>query len=222
VRNARPLFCFTELCTSQTAHKKWNQARVRAPDSCYWFSVRQVGSILQFVGGRIGALAGSGIAIGAFTVIVGVTPGQFTANIFQHPPAWVPWVSPALVILGGLIFWTSLRYNVWSQRQKVIDSLAEDMSFAIADLVNRSPKPATENDYNKFATDYGIWCAKVSKKLENRAFFTRADQLHFDRLGYLEPITIHGNDRMDWLHSQLKLKFERLRDVINWTQERRR
>jgi len=184
--------------------------------------MRQVGSVLQFAGGRIGGVAASGIILGVFTVLAGATPSQIAAHVFEHPPTWVPWVSPALVILGGFIIWASLHYNVWSQRQKVIDSLAEDMSEAIADLVNRDPKPMTESDYDLFQANYHQWIAKVSKKLENRAFFTRADQLHFDRLGYLDPITMHGNQRMDWLHSQLKLKFERLRDVINWSQQRRR
>jgi hypothetical protein len=62
----------------------------------------------------------------------------------------------------------------------------------------------------------------VSKKLENRAFFTRADQLHFDMLGFVPPVSMTNNQRFDWLLSMLALKFERLRDVINWTQQRRR
>jgi hypothetical protein len=33
---------------------------------------------------------------------------------------------------------------------------------------------------------------------------------------------IGGDPRLDWPLSQLRLKFERLRDVINWTQERPR
>jgi hypothetical protein len=62
----------------------------------------------------------------------------------------------------------------------------------------------------------------MSKKLENRVFFTRAHQLHFDMLGFVEPIKMTEHGRYDWLLSQLRLKFERLRDVINWSQMRRR
>lgn len=181
---------------------------------------------MQFIGGRLGALAASGVLVGVFTVLAGATPGQFAARLFQNPPAWVPWVSPALVILGLAIIWASLRFNVWSQKQKAIDSLAEDISQAIHELVNRPGErgvPVSDEEYQKFYGEYKAWIKKVSKKLENRAFFTRADQLHFDRLGYLDdPISLHGDGRMDWVHTQLKLKFKRLRDVINWAQERRR
>ena len=62
----------------------------------------------------------------------------------------------------------------------------------------------------------------VSKKLENKAFFTRADQLHFEDLGFVDHIRLSGHPDFDGSLSQLKLKFERLRDVINWTQMRRR
>jgi hypothetical protein len=182
----------------------------------------RIGTLLQFAGGRIGAVASSGLVAGIVIVAAGATPGQLFANYIRHPPSWVPWVSPALVILGALIIGTSLRYNVWSQRQIAIDSLAEDISFAISDLVNRQPKPATEEDIAKWDSDFRLWCETVSKKLENRAFFTRADQLHFDRLGFIQPVSMTGHDHLDWLLSQLRLKFDRLRDVINWSQERRR
>jgi hypothetical protein len=87
--------------------------------------------------------------------------------------------------------------------------------------VNRNPRPSTEGEIDKFDTDYRAWCDKVSSKLNNRAFFTRADQLHFDRLGFVPPLQMSGHARLDWLLGQLRLKFERLRDVINWTQQRR-
>lgn len=179
----------------------------------------KAGSILQYAGGRFGAVAASGLIAGTFIVLVGVTPAQFVVGLLRNPPSWVPWLSPALVILGIGIFWASFRYNVWSQRQVAIDSLAEDISEAIADLVNRN---VTHLAAQQFKDDFDKWCKKVSKKLENRAFFSRADQLHFDRLGYLEPVTMVGLSGPDHTHSMLRLKLERLRDIINWTQERRR
>ena len=181
--------------------------------------MRQVGSVLQFVGGKIGGLAASAVIFGAFTVAVGTTPGLVAAALFTDPPKWVPWINPALVILGLFIIWISLRFNIWSQRQQAIDSLAEDISWAIAELVNRNVEQQT---VEQFRTDFNEWCKKVSSKLGNRAFFTRADQLHFDRLGYLQPINMASIPAADHVHSMLKLKLERLRDIINWTQERRR
>ncbi len=115
--------------------------------------------------------------------------------------------------------WASVHFNIWSQRQEAINSLAEDISFAIADLVNRN---VGQEGVQQFKDDFDSWCAKVSKKLENRAFFTRADQLHFDRLGYLQPIAMNGHEGANQVHTMLKLKLERLRDIINWTQQRGR
>jgi hypothetical protein len=105
----------------------------------------------------------------------------------------------------------------------MVDSLAEDISWAIDKLLNRSPGIDPSNEFiDDWKVDFDKWCARVSAKLGDRAFFTRADQLHFDYLGFVEPISFHQNRRLDHLLSQLRLKLERLRDVINWAQERRR
>jgi hypothetical protein len=109
-----------------------------------------------------------------------------------------------------------------SLRQRAIDDLAEDLSWAIHNLLNKPVSNKTE--LSQWESDYRAWCQRVSAKLEKRAFFTRADQLHFDRLGFVPPANSTGSfsERHEWLLSQLKLKFERLRDVINWTQIRKR
>jgi hypothetical protein len=124
--------------------------------------------------------------------------------------------------VGLVIIGLSLWMNLWSKKQQTIDDLAEEMSWAIHDLLNRTPRPSTDEAVAKWESDFHQWCEKVSTKLENRAFFTRADQLHFDRLGFIEPVAMSGHQRFDWLLSQLRLKFDRLRDVINWTQQRHR
>jgi hypothetical protein len=184
----------------------------------------RVGTVLQFVGGKLVGVALSGVISGIFIAVVGLAPGPFLASFFQHPPTWLtsPWFNPSLTILGLSLIFISLRFNVWSRKQKAIDDLAEDISFAIQNLINRKPTPKHDVDVKKWKEDYEAWCTKVSKKLENRAFFTRSDQLHFDRLGFIEPVRMTGNDELDFLLSQLRLKFDRLRDVINWTQQRRR
>ena len=186
--------------------------------------MRDVGSLMQYVGGAIGRVAGTGLLAGTFTVIAGFTPAEAVAYVLRNPPAWLEsaWFRPALIIVGLAIIAFSLSFNRWSQRQKAIDSLAEDNSWAIHDLVNRKARPQEDQSAEKFKRDYDAWCAKVSKKLENRAFFTRADQLHFDRLGFVDSVQMTGDKDLDWLLSQLRLKIERLREIINWTQERRR
>jgi hypothetical protein len=116
----------------------------------------------------------------------------------------------------------SLWLHLWSKKQQAIDDLAEDMSWAIQNLLNRTPMPSTPIEVAEWDRDFREWCSNVSAKLENRAFFTRADQLHFDMLGFVEPVAMSDNRALNRLLSMLRLKFARLRDVINWTQQRRR
>ena len=184
----------------------------------------KVGSALQFIGGGISRAATSAIFVGFILVIAGMTPGQVVAHFLEKPPSFLRsiWFNPSLTIVGLVVIGLSLWINLWSRKQHAIDDLAEEMSWAIHDLLNRTPRPASDEEIAKWEADYHAWDAKVSKKLENRAFFTRADQLHFNVLGFVQPVAMSGHGHLDWLLSQLRLKFERLRDVINWTQQRRR
>lgn len=183
-----------------------------------------VGRVIDYVGGSIGKAAGTGIVIGIFSILIGMPPGEFVKLLIEDPPLWLDsvWLRMGLVIFGLAAIWASVRYNVWSQRQRAINELAEELSWAIDDLLNRDPRPNANDEIAAWERDFRLWCDKVSKLLENGAFFTRADQLHFDRLGFVPRLTMSGTVHFDWLLGQLKLKFERLRDVINWTQQRQR
>ena len=183
-----------------------------------------VGRVLDFVGGSISRMAGTGIAVGVFIIMAGMPPGEFVKAFITDPPVWLDsvWLRTGLVVIGLAIIWASVRYNVWSNRQRAIDDLAEEISWAITDLLNRQPRPSTSQQIAAWEADYHQWCDKISKMLENRAFFTRADQLHFDRLGFVPRTDMSGYPYYDWLLGQLRLKFHRLREVINWTQQRPR
>ena len=183
----------------------------------------RVGRFLDFLGGAFVRVAVAGILFGIFAFLVGMTLPEFVVYVLENPPAWIdsPWFRLGFIIIGLAFIGGSVRYNFWSQKQQAINELAEDISSAVTDLVNRDPQPRTDDEIDTWQTEYNNWCAAVSKKLENRAFFTRADQLHFDRLGFVEPISM-GPRKLSWMMSQLRLKFDRLRDVINWTQQRRR
>ena len=181
-------------------------------------------SFWLWIGGAVTRAAGTGFVVGLFIVLYGATPGQAVADLLKVLPPWFtdPWFKLALVVIGLALIGASSHFNVWSLRQKAIDALAEDLSWAIHNLLN---KPiSNDSEVAAWESEFKEWCQKVSTKLEQRAFFTRADQLHFDRLGFVSPANFGGsyNQRHEWLVSQLKLKFERLRDVINWTQMRRR
>jgi hypothetical protein len=184
-----------------------------------------VGTILQFVGGSISRAAGTALVVGIFFVAVGVTPWEFVAEMVINPPGWIasPYFRICILILGLAIIWFALTFNRWSAKQKLVDSLAEDISWAIDHLLNRSAGIDPDTKFiDDWKRDFDEWCASVSTKLGNRAFFTRADQLHFEYLGFIDPIEFYQNPRLNHLLSQLRLKIERLRDVINWAQERRR
>jgi hypothetical protein len=185
-----------------------------------------VGTVLQFIGGSISRTVGTALAIGIFFVLVGVTPWEYAARLIAEPPQWTnsAYFRLGILIIGIALIWFSLIFNLWSAKQKAIDSLAEDISWAIDNLLNRTTgkiDPASEF-VERWKKDFEDWCANVSKKLGNRAFFTRADQLHFDYLGFVEPVEFYQNPRLNHLLSQLRLKIERLRELINWTQQRRR
>lgn len=98
--------------------------------------------------------------------------------------------------------------------------MADRLDWAIHNLLNRNPLPKTTAEVAQWERDYQDWCDDISRKLGNRVFFTRADQLHFDTLGFVEPVTVTGNPELDRLLSQLRLKIERLRDVIRLAQQR--
>lgn len=178
----------------------------------------------MWIGGSVGRVAGTGILSGLILIIYGMAPGALVAELLLHPPAWLlnPWLKVSFLAIGVVIIGASLHFNVWSFRQAAIDDLADDLSWAIHNLLNKAV--ASKKEVESWEESYRSWCDRVSLKLENRAFFTKADQLHFDRLGLVPLANYQGSydDRHEWLVSQLNLKFERLRDIINWTQMRRR
>lgn len=185
-------------------------------------------SVLQFVGGAIGRAAGVGMATGFFLIVFGMSPAELVVYLWQHPPAWFlsGWTRLFVLILGLTMIYASLRYNVWHQQQKAIDSLAEDISWAIHNLLNRQTPnnvPNLDAYVDQWEEDYRKWCDTVHGKLCNRAFFTRADQLHVERLGFVPQVgQMTSSGKLNWLLSQLNLKFDRLREVINLVQLRRR
>ncbi len=128
-----------------------------------------VGSLFQFIGGAIGRVAGTGLIVGVFFVVFGVTPWEFIAELVTEPPSWstTPWFRVAILILGLALIWASLNFNRWSNKQKMIDSLAEDISWAIDNLLNRQPGPEGRDiDYvETWNHDFDEWCSRVSNKL---------------------------------------------------------
>jgi hypothetical protein len=133
---------------------------------------RGVGTLLSFIGGGISRAAASGLVIGGFFLLFGVLPWQVVANLANYQPnAWLgPVVSAGATLFGLMLIGATLRFNLWSREQQAIDALAEDISWAISDLLNRKPPPSSEDELQQLDADFQAWCAKVNRQLENRAF----------------------------------------------------
>jgi hypothetical protein len=144
-------------------------------------------------------------AFAVFLIVWGHSPGP-TEQLVRKLP-------------GGEQLSRGLRYIdgiIAPQRDRsATDELAEDISWAIDKLVNCNPLPTTDTEVARWENDYRAWCERVSHKLENRALFTRAEQRNFDDLGFVERVQMTGHPRHDWLLSQLKMKIERLREIIS-------
>jgi hypothetical protein len=54
-------------------------------------------------------------------------------------------------VIIGLSLWV----NFWPQKQHAIDDLAEEMSWAIHDLVNRTPGPSRDEEIAKWEPQMG-------------------------------------------------------------------
>lgn len=183
-----------------------------------------------WLGGRFGSIAITGLLIGAFTVTYGATPGAAMAELLSNLPAWLlnPWFKLALIPIGLFIIWASLTYNIWSQRRKIVDDLAEELSWAINDLLNRTIH--NDADLDHLDVDFKKWGEKVTRKIgDNKAFFSKADRIHFERLGRVQKFKWNDSycasttdGRHDHIRNMLSLKLDRLRDIINWTQMRTR
>ena len=102
-------------------------------------------------------------------------------------------------------------------RTAALDDIAGEIAWAVNNLVNPKPHPASTADPKfaiaAFEAKLLAWCDRVSKKLANRDVFTQGDQTHFDVLGFIPPITMWPHPKLNHLFSQLNLKIERLREI---------
>jgi len=105
-------------------------------------------------------------------------------------------------------------------KQEAIDQLSEAISLAIRELVNMPrPGPGLVNETafaDKLTKEYLAWCEGVDKVLADRRHFTRSDLLHFQRLGFIQPVHLTGHPGADHTLAMLNLKMQRLREVIAW------
>jgi hypothetical protein len=157
-------------------------------------------------------------------------PWELVVELIAQAPEYLlnGWARLGAIFVGFLLIIVSLRWNMWSRRQKIVGELAEALSAAIGELLNRPIHNDVE--LRHLDTDFQNWCNKVKSILENNpAYFSKADVIHFERLGKVSKgswgiaYCANPNDtRHNHLLNMLSLKFDRLRDVINWAQQRTR
>ena len=103
-------------------------------------------------------------------------------------------------------------------RTAALDDIAKEIAWAVNNLVNPKPHPASTADPESAIAGFEAklidWCDRVSQKLANRDVFTQGDQTHFDVLGFIPSIKMWpAHPKLDHLFSQLNLKIERLREI---------
>jgi hypothetical protein len=188
--------------------------------------MQRVGSMLQYVGGKINGVAVAGVLVGILFVAIGVTPGTTFAGLLQNPPDLLKslWVGPGAALIGVAFILGSFRFNLWSSKQHAIDDLSEELKAAV-DLIRSRPKdPAKWDHFDAYARqEFESWKSRVYEKLGNRAFFTKADQIYFAYLGMVSDARVEDASA-EFRHIVLALNvhMRHLREIIQAAQMRRR
>jgi hypothetical protein len=180
-------------------------------------------------------------------IVIGVIPYiNPRIEILVDPHGW----APAAFILAGIVtvrlllapFWIwredqaqllDLRTQLESKsrdeqrraaKTAAIDEIAQEISWAVNNLVNPKPHPGNASDPETaiaaFDAKFNTWCARVSKQLESRDAFTQGDRIHFDDLAFVPVINMWPYPKLNNLFSQLNLKIERSRQIEQRARER--
>lgn len=152
------------------------------------------------------------LLIGAFIVIWGQTPTATESYISRLPGGDK--------ILKGLGHLAPIISTPPRDTPPELVDLSHASDWAVHNLLNRNPVPTTPADIDQWEKDFRAWEKDVSVRLANRELFTHSEKSRFDTLGFVEPIMVYGDARLDPLLSQLNAKLERLNEAIQGAQRR--
>jgi hypothetical protein len=172
---------------------------------------------------RISSRIGGGLlfALAAYVVIVACwglwtrQGGEFSTTGLAIAIGAIP----IMYVLAKRKIWIAEdQKNQAAEKQAAIDDLAEEINWATQPLVNPNPHPlgagVPREAINKWRSECESWFGKVSKKLADRRFFTRAQQLHFDVLTMVDQVVSIGNMEFGHPYNILHTKIDRLREII--------
>ena len=137
------------------------------------------------------------------------------------PPSWlVAGNAPEFIKWGFNIYFVAcLIFIFWphSGKQIIIDKLSNLHSWAIHNLVNpKAPFVDLQGNliFDEWKKGFEKWCSDVEKDLQHGIFSTK-DRNDFKDMGYIQTVTMTGNPQVDKIHSLLKLRMERLKEILN-------
>lgn len=165
-----------------------------------------LGVALAFVNWWIGIAL---LAIGIFLIVWGLFPDATEAKVGSVAP-------PLLAVLQQLKPFISPPPA--TTPPEIVD-LQASADWAIHNLLNRQPVPSTTAEIDALERDYQDWEASVSAKLAD-PLFLHTEKARFDTLGFVTPVRVYRDPRLDQVLSYLKLKLERLNEAIQAAQQR--
>lgn len=105
------------------------------------------------------------------------------------------------------------------ERQAILDALTIRITEATRDILN-NPAFRTQATGVAGCQAVRVWIDTVHEQMVNSKMFAVAEMEHFATIGFMQPIVLTGIDDFDHMLSIMRVKFERLREIIKRHQDR--
>lgn len=154
-----------------------------------------------------------------------VVLGSIIAVRLLLAPYWI-WKSDQhhLATLGNQLASKVQTEQQLATKTAAIDDIAEEISWAVNNLVNPKPHPGNAANPDAaiaaFENQLNGWYSRVSEKLKNKDVFSHGDRVHFETLGFVPVISMWAHSKLNQLFSQLSVKLDRLREIEHRARER--
>lgn len=163
-----------------------------------------------------------GLSGNAFIAVLLLAMGVFIVLWGQAPEAtesWLAGLPQGNKILEGLAYAAPMISAPRREFPPELIELSKERDWAVHHLLKR-PLPTTSWEITQLENDFQAWDAVVSKKLENGVLFTSSEKSDFDTLGFIEPVVVYGDTRIDHVFAQIRTKLDRLNAAIRGAERR--